>query len=424
MSAKLPVLIIIIITAMVLAAACTQPSGETPPVPAATSAMTPPATTQVVAGPAVTMTNPVAPIPLPSTDGINIAYELELNSPDGSAVVADAIEVIDPATGKVIYTPPAHVWKRTYQPASNPPPTAEERMNGTLKLSTPRISIWFKTSPDAVPDTLVHRLTLNRSASGLPPVTITGGEVTVRKDVKPVVIGSPLKGPGWVVMETTLPTTHHFLMPVTINGVTTVDQRFAQDWFYIDPVTGSAAAGNATLAKNFLGYGKELLAVADGTVVEVRDGVPDNEIIYHKIPFAFETGTGNNVIIDIGNNKYACYCHIIPGSFKVKKGDKVKEGDVIALLGNTGQSDIPHLHFEVVTGKPTIIGGEGYPFVFREYDQIADQINETEMSIKGSGPRYDGANTWLYFGDFVTFKKVPVLRKSMLQENWEVVSFP
>ncbi|MDD1682553.1 MAG: M23 family metallopeptidase [Methanoregula sp.] len=409
MSAKHSILIIIISIAVILSSGCTQPAAEEQKAPGT---------------PAVTMTNPVAPIPLPSTDGINLAYELELNAPKDMPLVPETIEVIDPATGKIIYTPDAKVWKRTYQPAASPPPTAQERMNGTLKLSIPRISIWFKVSPDAVPDKLVHRLTLNRTAGGLPPVTITGGEVTVRKDLKPVVIGSPVKGPGWVVMETTLPTTHHFLMPVTVNNVTTVDQRYAQDWFYIDPVTGNAAQGNATLAKNFLGYGRELLAVADGTIVDIRDGVPDNEIIYKLPPFAFETGTGNNVIIDIGNDKYACYCHIIPGSIKVRKGDKVKEGDVIGLLGNTGQSDVPHLHFEVVTGKPAIIGGEGYPFVFREYDQIADRINETEMETKGSLPKYDGANTWIYFGDFVRFLKEPVPEKNMLQENWEVVRFP
>lgn len=409
MSAKHSVLIIFISIAVILSAGCTQPAADQQKTPET---------------PVVTMTNPVAPIPLPSTDGINLAYELELNAPKDMVFVPETIEVIDPATGKTIYTPEAAVFRKTFQPAAIPPPTAGERMNGTLKLSIPRISLWFKVSPDAVPDKLVHRLTLNRTASGLPPLTITGGTVTVRKDLRPVVIGSPVKGPGWVVMETTLPTTHHFLMPVTVNNVTTVDQRYAQDWFFIDPVTGNAAQGNATLAKNFLGYGRELLAVANGTVVDVRDGVPDNEIIYKLPPFAFETGTGNNVIIDIGNNRYACYCHIIPGSIRVRKGDKVKEGDVIGLLGNTGQSDVPHLHFEVVTGKPTIIGGEGYPFVFREYDQIADRINETEMETTGSLPRYDGANTWLYFGDFVRFHAQPVPQKNMLQENWEVVRFP
>jgi murein DD-endopeptidase MepM/ murein hydrolase activator NlpD len=418
MSTKHLVLLLVIGIAVILAAGCTRPAAQPNPAPPTMGAELQTTPTP----PALTMTNPVSPIPFASTNGINLAYELELNGLDGA--VPESIDVIDPATGTVIYTPDARVFARTYQKASSPPPTAEERMNGTLKLSIPRISVWFKVSPGAVPDTLVHRLTLNRSAVGLPPLKVTGGEVTVRKDLKPVVIGSPMKGPGWVDMESTLPTTHHFLMPVTINNVTTVDQRYAQDWFYIDPVTGNAAAGNATRAKNFFGYGKELLAVADGTVVDVRDGIPDNELIYHLPPFSFATGTGNNIVIDIGNGKYAAYCHIIPGSFTVKKGDKVKEGDVIGLLGNTGQSDIPHLHFEVVTGKPSVIGGEGYPYVFRQYDQVADTINETEMSVKGSLPKYDGPATWTYFGDFVTFLQDPVPRKNMLQENWEVVRFP
>jgi murein DD-endopeptidase MepM/ murein hydrolase activator NlpD len=238
-----------------------------------------------------------------------------------------------------------------------------------------------------------------------------------------VIIGPPVRGPGWVVMETTEPTTHHFLMPVTVNNVTTVDQRYAQDWFYIDPATGNVASGNATLARNFLGYGKELYAVANGTVADVRDGVPENEIIYEKPPFSFATGTGNNVIIDIGDNKHACYCHIVPGSIKVKKGDTVKEGQVIGLLGNTGQSDIPHLHFEVVTGKPAIIGGEGYPFVFRSFDLIAE-INQTLAEEKASLPAYSDEKVWSKYGDFITFFPEPVPQQNRLQENWAIVRFP
>jgi len=413
MSTKHFILIFILGIAVILAAGCTQPAVQQQPVPATTVTLT---------EPALTMTNPVAPVPVASTDGVNIAYELELKTPDGMALVPEKIEVIDLATGKTIYTPSAEVLKKTFMPAANPPPTAADMINGTLKVPVPRISIWFKVSPDAVPDKLVHRLTLNRTAIGLSPLSVTGGEVTVRKDLKPVVIGSPMRGAGWVAMETTEPTTHHFLMPVTINGVTTVDQRYAQDWFYIDPVTGQVANGDVNVTKNFLGYGKELLAVADGTVVDIRDDLPDNGI-YKVPPFSFTTGPGNNVVIDIGNNKYACYVHTIPGSIRVKKGDVVKEGQVIALLGNSGQSDIPHLHFEVVTDKPIIMGGEGYPFVFRSFDLIA-KFNQTLLDKKTSSPDYTSQKYWSEFGDFIQFNSQLVPQQNKLQENWAIVRFP
>jgi hypothetical protein len=407
MSLKYTLIIIVIGITVVLIAGCTQPAAGQQ---------------KATETPVVNMTVPFGPIPVTSTDAVNVAYELELRTTDTMTLVPEKIEVIDAATGKTLYTPGADVLARSFMQTANPPLTPDEMMNGSLKVPTPRISIWFRVSPDAVPDKLVHRLTLNRTASGLSPVTITGGEVTVRKDLKPVVIGSPVYGAGWVAMETTSGTTHHFLMPVTMYNRTTVDQRFAQDWFYIDPVTGNVAEGDMTLAKNYLGYGKELYAVADGTVVDIRDDLPDNGI-YKVPPFSFATGPGNNVIIDIGNNKFACYVHTIPGSIRVKKGDTVKEGQVIALLGNSGQSDIPHLHFEVVTGKPTIMGGEGYPFVFRSFDLIAT-FNQTLLDIRTSSPDYTSEKYWSEFGDFITFFSQPVPQQDKLTENRAIVRFP
>ena len=407
MSAIHSLLILVIGICVILAAGCTQPAVDQQKTPET---------------PVLTMSVPVAPVPVASTNGVNIAYELELKNPGDMILAPEKIEVIDQATGKIIYTPDAEVLKKTFQRASSPLPTAAEMINGTLKVPVPRISIWFKVSPDAVPDKLVHRLTLNRSASGLPPLSVTGGEITVQKNLQPVVIGSPMRGAGWVAMETTEPTTHHFLMPVTINGGTTVDQRFAQDWFYIDPVTGQVATGGVNVTQNYLGYGKELLAVANGTVVDIRDDLPDNGI-YNVPPFSFATGPGNNVVIDIGNNKYACYVHTIPGSIRVKKGDTVKEGQVIALLGNSGQSDIPHLHFEVVTGKPAIIGSEGYPFVFRSFDLIA-KFNQTLLDQRSASPDYTSEKYWSEFGEFIQFNSQPVPQQNKLQENWAIVRFP
>jgi len=377
---------------------------------------------ETVTNPVVNMTIPVPPIPFASTGGVNIVYELELISANDNAIIPEKFEVIDLDSGKVIYSPDTEVLTKIFQPAANPLPTIEERMNGTRKLSIPRISIWFKVDPDSIPDRLIHRLTMNQTASGHSPITITGGEVGVRKDLKPVVLGSPLKGSGWFVQETTEPTTHHFLMPITVNNTTTVDQRYAQDWNYIDPKTGDAVKGNATIPENILGYGKELYAVSNGRIVDIKDGIPDNEI-FTLPPFSFENGPGNYVIIDIGNNLYACYMHLIPGSLKVKKGDIVKEGDIIGLLGNSGMSDFPHLHFEVVTGRPSIIGGEGYPFVFRSFDQIG-YLNMTLLGERSSVPNYSGFQYMSEFGIFVKFLPEPIPEQNKMQENMVVVRFP
>jgi hypothetical protein len=407
MSASLKLLITVIVVAAVLGSGCTQPA---------------PVQQTGRAAPVLNMTVPFPPVPVPSQNGINLAYELELVPADGQAPVVDKVEVLDPATGKILYTADGELLAALYHPADVPPPTPAERQNGTGKLALPRVSLWFVVSPDAVPDRLSHRLTLNRTAAGLSPLTVTGGEVTVRKDLAPVVVGSPVKGPGWMVMETTSPLTHHFSAQITMNGVTRVPQRYAQDWTYLDPVSGQAVAGNATLARNYLGFGKEIYAVANGTVVDASDGLVDFETIYSAPGITFATAAGNHVIIDIGNKKYACYAHMVNGSVRVKTGDIVKEGQVLGLMGNSGNSDLPHLHFQVVTDSPSFLGAEGYPHVYRSFD-VTGKVNDTLGKERMSSPGYSTKQLWSEFGDLVTFFQ-PVHQENRLPENNVVLRFP
>jgi murein DD-endopeptidase MepM/ murein hydrolase activator NlpD len=207
-----------------------------------------------------------------------------------------------------------------------------------------------------------------------------------------------------------------------MNGVTRVPQRYAQDWILLDPVTGAAASGNASLARNYFGFGKEIHAVADGTVVAASDGLPDIETIYSAPPATVDTAAGNFVIIDIGNKKYACFAHMVNGSVRVKPGDGVKEGQVIGLMGNSGNSDLPHLHFQVVTDTPSFLGAEGYPHVYRSFDVIGN-VNQTKAEARQASPGYTTARLWSEIGDFAMFSKTPVSRQNMLPENNEIVRF-
>ena len=87
--------------------------------------------------------------------------------------------------------------------------------------------------------------------------------------------------------------------------------------------------------------------------MEVKDGIPENVpgANSRAVPITLETVGGNHVIIDIGGGHYAFYAHLKPGGIRVKLGDKVKRGQVIGLVGNTGNSTEPHLHFHISDGN-------------------------------------------------------------------------
>jgi hypothetical protein len=406
--AKIHYLLLVFAALAILASGCTQPTEEHRPAPV---------------GSPVTITVPVPPVPVQSRDGTNLAYELELLAAGDEVFTPETVEVIDPDTSKVIYILDDALLASLYHPAADPLPSAAELQNGSGKVPVPRISLWFVVDPDAVPDRLVHRVTLNMSGSGKPPLTLTGGQVAVRKDLSPVVVGSPMRGPGWLALETTAPNTHHFSAQITMGGVTRVPQKYAQDWIYVDPVTGKAVEGDPGLARNYYGFGKEILSVANGTVVGMLDGLPDHERIYSPQGVTIATAAGNYVIVDIGDGKYACYAHMVNGSVRVVPGDRVIEGQVLGLMGNSGNSDLPHLHFQVVEEKASFLGAEGYPHVYRAFD-VTGEVNQTRGMEIATDPDFTNEKLWSEFDTLVSFYPKPVHQQESLPENWVILDLP
>ena len=146
---------------------------------------------------------------------------------------------------------------------------------------------------------------------------------------------------------------------------------------------------------SYFNYGSTLYAVADGVVVHVQDGLPENSGDAQDVKFKSTMElAGNFLVLDIGGGRYAYYCHCIPQSFLVRVGDRVKEGDPVALLGNSGNSTAPHLHFQITDG-PAFFSSNGIPFVIKEYTKTGE-VDESGL------PRYSAAITGnqLHDGEF------------------------
>ena len=117
---------------------------------------------------------------------------------------------------------------------------------------------------------------------------------------------------------------------------------------------------NSNSCEDFYCYNKPVLAPADGVIVEIIDYIDDNE------PGKVNSSQnwGNTIIIKHLNNLFTQLSHLRPGTFKVKTGDFVRKGDIVALCGNSGRSPMPHLHFQAqvtsLPGAKTI----DYPFSY------------------------------------------------------------
>jgi len=141
-------------------------------------------------------------------------------------------------------------------------------------------------------------------------------------------------------------------------------EQFAIDWTQLGPNNSTLnGTGPLQVPTSWWGYGKPVLAVTGGVVVEALDGMPDTLPVGTTPHFADETAAGNHVMEYIGSGRYVEYEHLEPGSVKVKAGQKVKVGQLLGNVGTSGSSFNPHLHFQVID-RPDSLKAHGLPFVF------------------------------------------------------------
>lgn len=182
---------------------------------------------------------------------------------------------------------------------------------------------------------------------------------------KALILDAPLKGGIWTAIYDPSWENGHRRVVYTLNGKARIPGRYAIDFIKVDS-NGKYANGDENIVKNWFGYNMNVLAVADAIVSSLKDGFPESPTLSGNPEVTADLATGNYVSLKIGHHQFAFYEHLKPGSIKVKVGQKVKKGDVIASLGFSGQSTGPHLHFHVADADSPL-GAEGIPYTFRQF---------------------------------------------------------
>ncbi|WP_395308982.1 M23 family metallopeptidase [Mycobacterium sp. AMU20-3851] len=332
------------------------------------------------------------PVPVPATDGrTHLAYELYLTNATGQDIDLDSLTV-NAGERKLLTLNGEELRNRTrlLGATSEPADVFGPAQSGV---------VWIDVALDEqdVPQQLSHTIAvkLSRPMPPLLPAEMAEEVAPVVVSTRaPVVISPPLRGPNWLAANSCCDEmTSHRMALNPISGDLWAAERFAIDYLQLD-ADGALYKGPATELASYPFYGADILAVADGPVVSVLDGLPE------QIPTADVTGLtlpeygGNHVVQDIGDGNYAFYAHLKTGSVQVKPGDHLSTGQVLGHLGNTGNTDAPHLHFHVMN-TPDPLAADGLPFLFDSFTvdgRLSSSADLTALLTGGTVQMAPGSN--------------------------------
>ena len=284
--------------------------------------------------------NPPAPVPI--GDDTSLVYELHLTNFSAAPLTLVRIEILDSAsnTRLGLFGPPE-------LDAISATITPQERQVPRVVEPGARVVAYLNVPLERTPDAVRHRVDFDVERNGATRnASVEGGETRI--DSRPLpVLGPPLRGGPWVAVYNADWVRGHRRVFYAIDGRARIPGRFAIDWMYAGRDGGLDADGR----------GAEVLAVADAMVVGVRNDFRD-EATGGRV--ALEDATGNYVALHLGEGRYAFYEHLAQG-VRVRMGERVKRGQVIATLGATGQVTQPHLHFHVSDANAPL-AAEGLPY--------------------------------------------------------------
>ena len=247
-----------------------------------------------------------------------------------------------------------------------------------------------------IPTRLAHRIAIGtrapKSTAAPQPLTFMG--VPTRVGPRAIVIAPPLRGSNWWAEAGCCdPYSYHRGSTLPIDGTIHVPERFAIDFEQLNP-EGRVFSGDISRLSSYAYFGVTIHAVAPGVVVRAVNNQPEQ--VPGKLPsdqptstITFENAGGNEIVEKLGPHRFAFYAHMQPGSVRVKAGDRVRAGQVLGLLGNSGNSSAPHLHFHLMD-RPSPLASNGLPYEFTSFrgqGQVTNQVAVDEGKRANILPR-------------------------------------
>ncbi len=335
------------------------------------------------------------PGPVEMTDGkVHLTYELVLTNAAPFPVRVDRIEMHDAATSALVPGTTGRVDLTPLAGGTEAEGTTDPGAGNTSATIPPSATYlaWVDVvfpQRSAVPATIEHVVTgAVVPPSGPPgPMEIRIGRTDTATD-GPVVLGVPVPAGIWYMSEgCCADDTHHRRGLAPINGNLLVPQRYAIDFYKLDDQHRSWV-GDPSKLESYLTYRQPILAAAAGTVVAALDGFPNTTALPNppKPPPVNET-VGNQVIVQVAEGVYVLYAHMDPGSVAVRVGDRVTRGQQLGLIGSSGNSTSPHLHFQILT-TPTYFPADSKPFALDSFTllgRITERLWDDNMGLEPTG---------------------------------------
>lgn len=307
------------------------------------------------------ISTPFEPTVFPSGGFNYIIYELHFQNYTGEPLTLQKVEVVDPSStpsSTVATFSHAQLYERLL-------PIGADKIDQDHPLQGGKRAIAFIClafdEADTVPQKLSHRVLVDKSIAEGPAIGLRNTDLKV--------LAPPVMGANWIADNGPSLDSHHSTGIFVAGGRALISRRFAIDWKQLKD--NAMYSGDPLDVHSYYSYGKEVFAVADATVISAKDGLPDNiprtaAGFSTAVPITMENVAGNAIVLDLGDGQFAYYAHLKPNSVRVKAGDRVQRGELLAQIGNSGDARWPHLHFQVAT-SPDILASEGVPFLIDSY---------------------------------------------------------